>query len=123
MSANDAYSIFETIAKLSGTMHRLKKLTPEGHEITDEEIAKYLNEDLEKVQTILDISQAVSSLDIAVDEDGNVSCLVKYADLIKWWSWAAKITNCKLYIGQAIYRVGGEGLWQNPEEIPHPPPH
>lgn len=54
-----------------------------------------------------------------VDEDGNVSCLVKYADLIKWWSWAAKVTNCKLYIGQAIYRVGGEGLWQNPEEIPN----
>ena len=44
MSANDAYSIFETIAKLSGTMHRLKKLTPEGHEITDEEIAN----DIEK---------------------------------------------------------------------------
>lgn len=40
---------------------------------TDEEIAKYLNEDLEKVQTILDISQAVSSLDIAVDEDGETS--------------------------------------------------
>lgn len=54
-----------------------------------------------------------------VDEEGNVTCLVKYADLIKWWSWAAKITNCKLYIGQAIYRVGGEGAWQNPEEIPN----
>lgn len=40
---------------------------------TDEEIAKYLNEDLEKVQTILDISQAVSSLDVAVDEDGEIS--------------------------------------------------
>lgn len=39
MSANDAYSILETIAKLSGTMGRLKKLTPEGHEIIDEEIA------------------------------------------------------------------------------------
>lgn len=54
-----------------------------------------------------------------IDEEGKVSCLVKYADLIKWWSWAAKITNCKLYIGQAIYRVGGDGLWNNPEEIPN----
>lgn len=54
-----------------------------------------------------------------VDEEGKVSCVVKYADLIKWWSWAAKVTNCKLYIGQAIYRVGGEGTWQNPEEIPN----
>ena len=40
---------------------------------TDEEIAKYLDEDLDKIQTILDISQAVSSLDLSVDEDGETS--------------------------------------------------
>lgn len=54
-----------------------------------------------------------------IDENGNTKCLVKYADLVKWWSWAAKVTNCKLYIGQALYRVGSEGLWNNPEEIPN----
>ena len=40
---------------------------------TDEEIAKYLDEDLDKIQTVLDVSQAVSSLDLAVDEDGETS--------------------------------------------------
>lgn len=40
---------------------------------TDEEIAKYLDEDLAKIQTILDVSQAVSSLDLSVDEDGETS--------------------------------------------------
>ena len=40
---------------------------------TDEEIAKYLDEDLDKIQTILDVSQAVSSLDLYVDEDGETS--------------------------------------------------
>ena len=54
-----------------------------------------------------------------VDENGKVTCLVKYADLIKWWSWAAEVTNCKLYIGQALYHVGGDGAWSNPEEIPN----
>ena len=54
-----------------------------------------------------------------IKEDGKVECLAKYADLVKWWSWAAKETNTKLYIGQALYRVGGEGLWNNPEEIPN----
>lgn len=50
------------------------ELTLKNHrQPTDKEIAKYLNEDLEKVQTILDISQAVSSLDVAVDEDGETS--------------------------------------------------
>lgn len=50
------------------------ELTLKNHrQPSDEEIAKYLNEDLEKIQTILDISQAVSSLDVAVDEDGETS--------------------------------------------------
>ncbi len=40
---------------------------------TDEEIAKYLGEDLDKIQTVLDVSQAVSSLDLSVDEDGETS--------------------------------------------------
>ncbi|MBR6366095.1 MAG: GIY-YIG nuclease family protein [Lachnospiraceae bacterium] len=39
MTADDAYGILETIAGLSGTTDRLHLLTPEGHEIIDEEIA------------------------------------------------------------------------------------
>ena len=40
---------------------------------TDEEIAKYLDEDLDKIQTVLDVSQAGSSLDLSGDEDGETS--------------------------------------------------
>lgn len=40
MTADDAYAILETIAVLSGTMDRLHKLTPEGHEIIDEQVAE-----------------------------------------------------------------------------------
>ena len=39
MTADDAYAILETIAGISGTTDRLHKMTPEGHEIKDEEIA------------------------------------------------------------------------------------
>lgn len=39
MSAEDAYSLLECIAKISGTEDRLKKMAPEGHEILDEETA------------------------------------------------------------------------------------
>ena len=39
MSAEDAYSILESIAKISGTTACPKRLTPEGHEVLDEEIA------------------------------------------------------------------------------------
>lgn len=40
MTADDAYSILETIATISGTTDRLHRMTPEGHEITDESIAE-----------------------------------------------------------------------------------
>ena len=40
MSPEDAYSLLECIAKISGTEDRLKKMAPEGHEILDEETAK-----------------------------------------------------------------------------------
>ncbi len=40
MSAEDAYALLESLATLSGTLDRLQRLTPEGHEIIDEETAK-----------------------------------------------------------------------------------
>ena len=40
MAAEDAYSLLECIAKISGTQDRLKRLTPEDHEILDEQVAE-----------------------------------------------------------------------------------
>ena len=45
MSAEDAYSILESIAKISGTTECLKRLTPEGHEVIDEQIAKAVQDE------------------------------------------------------------------------------
>lgn len=44
MSKEDAYSLLECIAKISGTVHRLKRTEPEGHEILDEKIAAEVRE-------------------------------------------------------------------------------
>lgn len=44
MSAEDAYGLLECIAKISGTLDRLQRLTPEGHEILDEQIASEVRE-------------------------------------------------------------------------------
>lgn len=52
-------------------------------------------------------------------EEGSLEeiTLVKYADLVKWWSGICKETDIKLYIGQAFYRYSDKGNWSNPEEI------
>lgn len=44
MSAEDAYSLLECIAKISGTSDRLKRITPEGHEVLDEQVAEEVRE-------------------------------------------------------------------------------
>lgn len=44
MSPEDAYAILESIAKISGTTDRLKKMKPEAHEIEDEKMAQEIKE-------------------------------------------------------------------------------
>ena len=40
----DAYELLECIAKISGTEDRLQRMTPEGHEVLDEQIAEEVRE-------------------------------------------------------------------------------
>lgn len=42
---------------------------------------------------------------------------VTYHDLVKWWNNLAKKTNTILYIGQGLYQMGSNEVWQNPQEI------
>ena len=39
MSPEDGYALLESIAKISGTGDRLKRMNPEGHEVLDDQIA------------------------------------------------------------------------------------
>ena len=65
-------------ANMVELLSKVKKASAElthilNRQPTDEEIAKYLGADLDKVQTVMDITQAVSSLDVAVDDEGETS--------------------------------------------------
>ena len=44
MSPEDGFALLESIAKISGTSDRLKRMEPEGHEILDEQIADDVRE-------------------------------------------------------------------------------
>ncbi len=48
MKPDEAYALLECIAKISGTLDRLKRLTPEGHEILDEQIAEEVRKDAKR---------------------------------------------------------------------------
>ena len=44
MSPEDAYGLLESIAKISGTQDKLKRLTPEGHDVIAEQTAAEVRE-------------------------------------------------------------------------------
>lgn len=65
-------------ANMVELLSKVKKASNEltqklGRQPSDEEIAKHLNVELEKVQTVLDITQATTSLDTPVDDEGETS--------------------------------------------------
>lgn len=40
-----------------------------------------------------------------------------YAALVPWWEEVASGTDTHLYIGQAAYKAGNEGAWEDPNEL------
>jgi RNA polymerase primary sigma factor len=70
-------NVIELISKIKKATAELLQAT--NKQPTDKEIADFLNVDLDKVQTALDVSQSVSSLDVPVDDDGE-TCM---SDLIE----------------------------------------
>lgn len=76
MSAEDAYSLLECIAEISGTQKRLKRMTPEGHEIVDEQIATELRETARRGPfRFSDCNISIGS-EIVFIEDENIKAVV-----------------------------------------------
>lgn len=65
-------------ANMVELLSKVKKATAEltqklGRAPSDKEIAKHLDIEIDKVQTVMDIAQATTSLDTPVDDDGETS--------------------------------------------------
>lgn len=65
-------------ANMVELLSKVKKATAEliqknEKQPSDKEIAEYLGVEIDKIQTIMDISQAITSLDVPVDDDGETS--------------------------------------------------
>lgn len=76
MSAEDAYSLLECIAKISGTLDRLQRLTPEGHEILDEQIANEVRETARRGPFRFSECNIPVGSEIAFIEDETVKAIV-----------------------------------------------
>lgn len=77
MSAEEAYGLLECIAKISGTIDRLQRLTPEGHEILDEQIANEVREIAKRGPFKFGEYGIVPGSKIAfIEDDSIVACVV-----------------------------------------------
>ena len=76
MSPEDAYGLLECIAKISGTIDRLKRLTPEGHEILDEQIAEEIKETARRGPFRFSACGIPEGSEIALVEDPEIKTIV-----------------------------------------------
>jgi hypothetical protein len=99
MQPEEAYSLLESIAKISGTSNRLKRMKPEGHEILDEQTAQEVQEEARrgpfrfsavnipfgsKIQYISDPSiKAIVVDDRHIEYDGETTSLTALATRLK----------------------------------------
>lgn len=78
MSAEDAYALLESIAKLSGTVDKLQRLTPEEHEILDEEVATEIQEEAKERRSPFSFlkSGIPIGVEIAFVDDATITAVV-----------------------------------------------
>ena len=84
MSVEDAYSLLECIAKISGTEERLYRMAPEGHEVIDEAIAEEVRETARRGPFKFSESNIPFGSEIVYTEDKSIRPIVIDDRHIEW---------------------------------------
>ena len=100
-------------ANMVELLSKVKKATAEltqkfGRTPTDKEIAAHMNIELDKVQTVMDLAQATTSLDTPVDDDGETSMGDLIADHSAENPLAAVIKEANNQIIDSVFNTLGQ---------------
>ena len=100
-------------ANMVELLSKVKKATAEltqklGRVPTDKEIAKHMDIELDKVQTVMDLAQATTSLDTPVDDEGETSMGDLIADNSIENPVAAMIREANSQIIAAVFETLGQ---------------
>ncbi len=100
-------------ANMVELLSKVKKATAEltqklGRTPTDKEIAKHMDIELDKVQTVMDLAQATTSLDTPVDDEGETSMGDLIADNSIENPVAAMIREANSQIIAAVFETLGQ---------------
>lgn len=113
MSAEDAYALLESIAKLSGTTEKLQRLTPEGHEILDEEMAAEVQEEAKERRAPFSFQKCGISAGAQIELVGHpdVVATVKDDRQIEYQGKTSSLSALAQEILQTPYPLQGPVHW------------
>lgn len=113
MTKEDAYALLESIAKLSGTMDQLQRLTPEGHEVVDEEVAAEIQEEAKERKAPFSFARCGISAgtEIVLSGHPEVVATVKDDRQIEYQGEAYSLSSLAQKILQTRYPLQGPVHW------------
>ena len=123
MTKEDAYALLESIAKLSGTMDKLQRLTPEGHEIADEEVAAEIQEEAKERKAPFSFIKCGIPMgaEVVLQNHPEVVAVVKDDRQIEYQGKAYSLSALAQKIMQTTYPLQGPVhwlyLWESPYRI------
>lgn len=113
MTKEDAYALLESIAKLSGTMDKLQRLTPEGHEVVDEEVAAEIQEEAKERKAPFSFARCgiPAGTEIALSGHPEVVATVKDDRQIEYQGEVYSLSSLAQKILQTRYPLQGPVHW------------
>lgn len=113
MTKEDAYALLESIAKLSGTMDKLQRLTLEGHEIVDEEVAAEIQEEAKERKAPFSFIKCGIPMgaEVVLQNHPEVVAVVKDDRQIEYQGKAYSLSALAQKIMQTTYPLQGPVHW------------
>ena len=113
MTKEDAYALLESIAKLSGTMDKLQRLTPEGHEVVDEEVAAEIQEEAKERKAPFSFARCgiPAGTEIVLSGHPEVVATVKDDRQIEYQGEIYSLSSLAQKILQTSYPLQGPVHW------------
>ena len=113
MTKEDAYALLESIAKLSGTMDKLQRLTPEGHEVVDEEVAAEIQEEAKERKAPFSFARCgiPAGTEIVLSGHPEVVATVKDDRQIEYQGEVYSLSSLAQKILQTRYPLQGPVHW------------
>lgn len=118
ISAEDAYAMLQSIAKLSGTTAKLHRLKPEGHEVLDEEIAEKVQDEAKERREPFSFAKCGIPVGAEIFLNGrpDIVATVKDERQVEYRGNICSLSSLAQEILQTPYPLQGPAHWLYQEE-------